>query len=591
MDRQPHSVRQSSPQLDPCDDLAWSNVNSLWSAVVAHTLARLGLRQAVICPGSRSTPLTLALVRQPQIATVPVLDERSAAFFALGIAKASGRPVAVVCTSGTAGANFFPAVIEAKETGVPLLLLTADRPPELRQCHSGQTIDQGKLFGDYAQWYSEIAVPAADFGLLAYLRQTLVQAWRRAQFPQGGAVHLNFPFRDPLEPIADGSVEHLRHQWPANFFELPLSPPAVTSPLVLPLAQWRSQPRGVIIGGIAQPGDPQAYGAAVARLSEHLQYPVIAEALSPLRHQGDRQPHLITTYDFLLRHDRPELCPEVVIQLGPLPTSKVLRQWLGRVGAEHWVIGDRLDNFDPLHQRSLPLVGDITTLGELPPGRPSDYLNTWQEGDRQARQRLAQVLDDASLESQLPPLMAAHLPPQTPILIANSLAVRQTEWFWPVNDRRFRLFCNRGANGIDGTLSTALGIAQASDRPAVLVTGDLALLHDSNGFLLRSHLRGSLTILLVNNQGGGIFEYLPIAQWNPPFEDYFATPQTVEFAQLARLHQVAYHGCDRPESLIPLLHNLPPRGIQLIEIPSDRRAQAQWFRRIAPAIGDPSPGT
>lgn len=201
--------------------LDFSNLNSLWAGVMVETLARLGLQSAVICPGSRSTPLTVALARHPQIKTIPILDERSAAFFALGLAKSSGLPTVLVCTSGTAGANFYPAVIEAYQSAVPLIIFTGDRPPELRDCHSGQTIDQIKLFGNFAQWFSEMATPLGTVEMLRYARQTMVQAWRRSQFPQKGVVHLNCPFRDPLAPLADGSVTHLKDVLKADFFFLP----------------------------------------------------------------------------------------------------------------------------------------------------------------------------------------------------------------------------------------------------------------------------------------------------------------------------------------------------------------------------------
>ena len=202
------------------------NTNTVWASILAETLKRLGLTTAVICPGSRSTPLTIAFAQQNQIETIPVLDERSAAFFALGIARATGRPVVLICTSGTAGANFYPAVIEARESRVPLLVLTADRPPELRDCHSGQTIDQLKLYGNYPNWQAELAVPSVDIGMLNYLRQTVVHAWERTLFPVPGPVHLNIPFRDPLAPLPQFDTNPLQSQFQLeDFFAAISSPP------------------------------------------------------------------------------------------------------------------------------------------------------------------------------------------------------------------------------------------------------------------------------------------------------------------------------------------------------------------------------
>ncbi|NJO80656.1 MAG: 2-succinyl-5-enolpyruvyl-6-hydroxy-3-cyclohexene-1-carboxylic-acid synthase, partial [Cyanobacteria bacterium RM1_2_2] len=198
--------------------LSFNNVNTLWASVLAETLVRLGLTTAIVCPGSRSAPLTVAVAQHPQIEAIPILDERSAAFFALGVARRTGKPTALICTSGTAGANFYPAVIEARESKIPLLILTADRPPELRDCNAGQTVDQQKLYGTFPNWYSELSLPALDLHRLAYLRQTLIYAWERTLYPVAGVVHLNLPFRDPLAPIRQPEVRALRRSIPARFF-------------------------------------------------------------------------------------------------------------------------------------------------------------------------------------------------------------------------------------------------------------------------------------------------------------------------------------------------------------------------------------
>jgi len=253
------------------------NTNSVWASIMVETLKRLGLTTAVICPGSRSTPLAIAFAQADGVDAIPVLDERSASFFALGIARQSGLPVAIVCTSGTAGANFYPAVVEAKESRVPLLVLTADRPPELRDCHSGQTIDQLKLFGTYPNWYAELALPSLGMGTLNYLRQTVIHAWERSLYPVPGVVHLNIPFRDPLAPVPDGtSSESLERQFhPEEFFAgivtrsptplLPCSP----APL---LQEWQQSNQGIIIAGLAQPQEAREYCGEIAHLSNTLKF-------------------------------------------------------------------------------------------------------------------------------------------------------------------------------------------------------------------------------------------------------------------------------------------------------------------------------
>ena len=277
------------------------NTNTLWASVLVETLVRLGLKTAVVSPGSRSTPLTVALAAHPEVEAIPILDERSAAFFALGLAKRSGLPTLLLCTSGTAGANYYPAIIEARESRVPLLVITADRPPQLRHCGSGQTIDQQKLFGDFPNWYAELALPRPQLALLAYLRQTLVQAWRRTLGPSPGPVHLNCPLEDPLAPVEDNSVEGLRDCLDHRFWLGLEANPEISSRVAVTDLSWllnwlvarSSCDRGLIIAGPAQEQDPLAYSQAIASLSTYLQWPVLAEALSPLRNHAQLQPYLI----------------------------------------------------------------------------------------------------------------------------------------------------------------------------------------------------------------------------------------------------------------------------------------------------------
>ena len=249
------------------------NINTVWASVLVETLAQLGLKTAILCPGSRSTPLTIAFAQHYSIETIPILDERSAAFFALGIAKKSGLPTVLVCTSGTAGANFYPAIIEAKESRVPLLILTADRPPELRDCHAGQTIDQVRLYNNYPNFQTELSIPSLDLGLLGYLRQTLIYAWERSQFPISGVVHLNIPFRDPLHPVFQPETEALKAIFPDDFFaKINLSKTQIFSNIDISnyLKLWYNYSQGIIVAGVAQPENPEVYCQAIAHLSQHL---------------------------------------------------------------------------------------------------------------------------------------------------------------------------------------------------------------------------------------------------------------------------------------------------------------------------------
>lgn len=572
--------------------LLTANINTLWAGVMVETLRRCGVAHAVIAPGSRSAPLTLALALNPEIETVAALDERSAAFFALGLAKRTCEPVVLVCTSGTAAANFLPAVVEAHYSNVPLIILTADRPAHLRGVGAGQAIDQVKLYGSYAAYAHELPLPRFD--LLGSARQAVIQAHLRACYPQGGVAHLNVPFEEPLAPVA--GAEPLPHFDFSAFFagcqRASVPDIAAALPATLP---WDLEDalafgaRGLIIAG------PYALGRAGGMLEPLLKigrasgWPVLADVLSRLRHHEVEGLARVSCYDAILRDETlaTTLVPDFVLQIGPLPTSKVLRQWLARHQPRRFVVsGSVTELHDPLHGPVTPIVGSLTHLAEgFAMNGPSAYSRSWEKAQRAMEERIATSLPEqerqrhgagnsALLEPRWPQVLAEALPAKTPIFIASSMPVRDAESFWPLSDKGFRWYFSRGANGIDGTLSTALGIAHGADKPAVLVTGDLSFLHDQNGLLLAPWLRGGLTVLLINNNGGGIFEHLPIAGFEPPFEAYFATPQHVDFGKLAAAHGIKYHQPDNWADVAKLFTKLPKQGLRIVEIRTDRKADA-----------------
>ncbi len=568
--------------------LDYRNTNSLWGSVLVETLHRLGLREVVISPGSRSTPLTIAFARHPGIEAIPVLDERSAAFFALGLARQHHRPVALLCTSGTAGANYYPAVIEAQESGVPLLVITADRPPEMRECRSGQTIDQQKLFGSHVNFYHEFSVPQATLPMLRYLRQTTVHAWERSQWPHAGPVHLNAPFRDPLPPVEDGLTGAARAELKETRFFAALKP---SEPLpAAPAGRLRLGGRGIVIAGQVRPADPVAYARAVGQIARKLGWPVLADALSPLRHHAHLVPSLVTTYDLIARSASltGQLRPDHVLCLHDWPTSKALRQWLQAEDVAVTLVSSHVQNPDALHNRTSLVRCHVEALiGAITAGaKPRGWLASWLDAERKLGRRLARAVaaTEGRFEGRASALLPGLLPKGTPVFVANSMPVRDLEYFCPANRRGLAVHCNRGANGIDGTLSTALGVAHRN-RPAVLLTGDLALLHDTNGFLSVPRFKGSLTIVLVNNDGGGIFGHLPVAQFEPPFEEFFATPQQADFRQLA-----AAYGCSHVlvrdwRHFAQLLGKLPARGVRVLELRTDRKRDAatrkEMFARVS----------
>lgn len=579
------------------------NINSLWGAVAAETLARTGVRHAVVSPGSRSAPLTCALASHPGIEAIPVLDERSAGFHALGLAKATGQAVAVVCTSGSAAANLLPAVVEASEGDVPLLVLTADRPPELRACASGQTIDQPKLYGGYVRHYLEMARPSEN--RLRYLRQTLAEAVRLSGAPRPGPVHLNTPFADPLAPeTRNGGVAFDRSEffadWPGAVAEAEWASrrdlrwasegySAAYDLMRLMEALARAE-KPLLLAGTLVTGEAPFWAEALRTLLGRLEAPLLVDALSGLRGAPELDRYSIYEYDVILRSGAAKraLEPDLVLQLGTLPTSKELRRWLESLQAPVWVLTPAAMTLDPLHGRAIQVPCRPAALASaaerLAAGAAAQgYRQKWERAGREASRVINAGLKVVGprFEGLVAALVARHLPEGSALVIANSMPVRDFEYFYRSPLARHPVYCNRGANGIDGTLSTALGIAAGTVRPVFLVTGDLALLHDANGMLQAGSLRGSLTILLINNRGGGIFENLPIAAFDPPFEAFFATPQTVDFGAWAGAFGVEYRRLEDFRAELPAFLGQPPAsGVRLLELPTGRKADVPLRRGL-----------
>jgi 2-succinyl-5-enolpyruvyl-6-hydroxy-3-cyclohexene-1-carboxylate synthase len=557
-----------------------SNTNSLWCSALVETWGREGLTHAVVCPGSRSTPLTLALVRHPTIQTTPVLDERSAGFFALGLARASHRPVVLVCTSGSAGAHFLPAVIEAHEARVPLIIVTADRPPELRDCAAGQTINQHHLYGNYTAWYHELALPELALARFTYLRQTARQTWRRAQ--EGSPVHLNTPFRDPLPPLPDeGEAAALSAELNEAFWTQP-DAPFTTAPQFTLSHQLTTQ-RGLIIAGQATPADPAAYAECLLGYARATGWPILADALSPVRHYATDDVVLVAAYDTILRNEQlaRDLTPRYVLGLEGWPTSKVLRQWLERTQAEMLLVSPHEGSRDAVHGRTREITAPATSLRFDGESRPaSDYAQAWAQAESQVQTAMTKWMaseNSAEFEGRVAWQLGQSLGKDHCLVLASSMPVRDWEYFTSATDRGLDVHCSRGANGIDGTLSTAAGVAAAAEKHTVLLTGDLALLHDSNGLALHQELSVPLTVIVINNQGGGIFEHLPVAEATPDFERYFATPQQVNLAQLCAAHDVPHRLATPPDDLV---NSRNDSGIEVIEIRTDRKADAATRKRL-----------
>jgi 2-succinyl-5-enolpyruvyl-6-hydroxy-3-cyclohexene-1-carboxylate synthase len=577
-------------------------------------LARCGMRAACTSPGSRCAPLVLTLASEPRLSCYSHVDERCAGFFALGLAKASGLPVAVACTSGTAAAELLPAAIEAREARVPLLLLTADRPAELRENGAGQAIDQLKLFGSAAKWFVEVAAPDASTSALRWMRTLACRAYWTAVEGRPGAVHLNFPLREPLvggEELPQDTTARPRYEpyvrrIGASEIE---TPPHLLATLGGLIADSR---RGVLVAGRDE--RERGLGEAAGAFAASAGWPLLADPLSGAR----RGAGAIAHYDALLRDEAfaAEMSPDLIVRVGDLPVSKPLRTWLaGLDRARHVALDPEGVWQDPASVLSESLALDparaLAALSESGGERheqDEDWLASWRSADERAAEAISGTLAHEELSE---PAVAAELgvllPAQATLFVASSMPVRDIETFWPAREDPPRVLCNRGANGIDGTVSAALGTAAHATGPVVLLIGDVALAHDIGGLLAASRLALKLTIVLLDNGGGGIFDFLPVSDASiaqarradataagsgdgsaaqDVYTRHIATPTGLDFARAAALYGLAYQPVDTTVGLRTALERaLSPRcGPTIIHARSDRAANVELHRRVWGAV-------
>ena len=541
-------------------------------------LVRCGMRAACTAPGSRSTPLVLSLVRDERLRCYSHLDERVAGFFAVGLAKASGLPVAVACTSGTAAVELAPAVYEAREARVPLVVLTADRPPELRDVGAGQTIDQLKLYGDAAKWFVEVGTHEATPARLRWIRTLACRAFWTATTGRRGPVHLNVPLREPLV-LDEGET------LPPDDSGRPGGRPWVVH------AQAAAQPAQVTFGGargVIVAGRDERHPvlhAALARAAERCGYPLLADPLSGARRGGAAVAH----YDALLRDEAfaAAHAPDFVLRVGDLPTSKPLRQWLaGQADAAQVRLDPEEGWQDPDGVVETMLVADpVATLDALDASADPAWLRSWRLADEAAARAIAATLGDALSEPLVAAQLGADLPATATCFVASSMPVRDVETFWPARDAPPRALSHRGANGIDGTVSGALGAAAGGAGPVVLLVGDVALAYDLGALASATRLGLSLTIVLLNNDGGGIFSFLPVARERDAFEEHVATPHGLDFARAAALYGCAYTRADDPAAVRTAL-DAAGDGVALIEVRTDRDENVALHRRVWAAVAD-----
>ena len=535
--------------------------NHLWGEVVADFFYQNKIHHVFFSPGSRSTPLILALERKKGIECVPILDERTAAFVALGKSKFLGKPTALLCTSGSAPTHWFPAVTEAHYSSIPLLLLTADRPPELQNCGAGQTIDQVNLFEKFVRGFHQAPLPDSKANSIKKLETILQTAYLESLGQNPGPVQINFPFREP-------------------FFSPDKSPcfsKTDAKPMEVPHTDYKDSIRDVsaltkghkkvlIIAGEFAPSGP------VLSLLNKSPVPTLCDALSPLRHASFKTS--ILRYEQLIRNQslRTKLQPELIITLGPLPTSKNLRSWIEQTKAERIIIEPRGVKVDPLVTPSHCFQLDYHSIEELELAEQNaSWVQAWLEEEEHIEKKLQEQFKNESTlhEAKLVRTLSDILPDDAVLHVANSMPIRDLEWFWRKTSTNRQLFGNRGVNGIDGTLGTALGLGHESGKPTFLLTGELAFLHDSNALLFSDHFKGSLTVVLINNHGGGIFHHLPISQ-QPEFHKCFLTPQSCDFSKLCEAHGLEHHLIQTWQDFEKQIQVSFPQGIRILEFPVDR---------------------
>lgn len=573
-----------------------SNINHLWGSLLVEEIIRNGVDYFCLSPGSRSTPLAVAVARHPHAHSVVWFDERGAAFHALGYARARTKPAVLICTSGTAAANYYPAVIEAAIDHLPLVILTADRPPELQETGANQTIRQSRLFGAYAKWSLDLPCPDTAIAasmLLSSIDQALYQA--RAGAP--GPVHLNCPFREPLAPVPqpiDGAYLEPLAAWQEERrpFTCYLPSASQPQPEVTPAISevLGATSRGIIIVGRLGSAGKQH---AVRRLLAHLQWPVFADVASGLR-PGDRDVPLVPSFDQLLLSSpfRATHRPATVLHLGGEIVSQRVLDYIAQLPRPHHhiLVKDHPFRYDPCHTLTHHVETDMERFCEaVVESLPRQGVSAWTQGFLDRSAAIDAVLTDFTAASHaLNEIAVARsvsqwLPADHGLWLGNSMPVRDMNNYASACSAQefLQVGINRGASGIDGTLASASGFAVGLGKPVTLIVGDLALIHDLNSLGLLARCSLPVIVIVINNHGGGIFSLLPIAAFADVFEPYFATPHEVNFAAAADLFGLSYA---QPETMtefhIAYRTALSAGRASMIEIVTDRQQNAHLHRRL-----------
>lgn len=559
-----------------------TNIEYLTSYVnhFVETIKQAGIQDIVMCPGSRSTPLAYAFAKSEGFQFYRQIDERSAGYFALGIAKAKKAPVVLLCTSGTAAANFFPAIVEAFYARVPLLVVTADRPHELREVGAPQAIDQLHLFGKHVKWTVDFPLPDKDDANLAFVERHIQRAVSTSKAFPMGPVHINVPFREPLlldmeqtSPTVNMHASEIGKLVPSEEF----------------LAWYKdilqNETKGIIIVGDSLQSTNEFW-----EFAKMVQWPVLVDPLSNLRTSipADCLDLCIDQYDAILKNDtfQKVATPNVVIRFGAQPVSKPLMLYLKALKPEIYIVVDESPIYrDSLHIATHHVQVEAQSLWiKTVEKSASPYLDSWSQANRIATNHVNSYIQKETDEGALAGVLFEALPDKSFLFASSSMPIRDLDTFFNKTTKDIQLYANRGTNGIDGVVSSALGAQAALDRPGYLLIGDLAFLHDLNGLIVSRFHPTDMTIIVMNNDGGGIFSYLPQSTETNYFEHLFGTPTGLEFSHIAAMYNAQYNVVHTKEDFKEALAEQKSKDIRIIEVFTNRQVNTETHRKLWAAI-------
>ncbi len=521
------------------------NRNILWAENFFDRLAKLGIKHVCISPGSRSTSLTLAAASNKKFKCFVHIDERSSGFFALGIAKATGKPAVIITTSGTATAELYPAIIEAYQQRIPMIVCTADRPPELIGRGANQTINQENIYRNHIRFFKNAGLPTASVSGIKKIRRTAEEAFLKSKQGPG---HINFPFRKPFEPgsltdeieekdlnlieeykSTESNLQEVTGRYDKNLFKEILK-------------AINESKRGLIIAGPMHSSNQEK--SDILKLSDKLSFPVLADTSSQLRFGKKSNKNILINYEGFLRNKIfiNNFSPDLILQFGSTPSSKAIETYLESINPKRYLINNHGDIFDPWNTASgvfkctPSLFCKIITDKLQKKNKDNIWLNDILKADRLSGMVKEIIINNSTFsnECKIVPEIINALPDKTHLMISNSMPVRDFDYFAPVSEKKIRVHTNRGASGIDGIISTALGIQKVLNKPTLLITGDLAFYHDLNSLLAADKYKIPLVVVLINNNGGGIFNMLPVSEYGKNFKEFFITPHNLDFAPLVK---------------------------------------------------------